>query len=49
MNKQQQGNRADQLNPVHDAYWQSRGVKERPKDGEERLERKDSPEPSKPK
>ena len=31
-------NRADQLNPNHDAYWQSRGEEERPDDWKDRLE-----------
>lgn len=31
-------NRADQLNPNHDAYWQSRGEEERPDDWQDRLE-----------
>jgi hypothetical protein len=30
--------RADQLNPNHDAYWQSRGEEERPDDWQDRLE-----------
>jgi hypothetical protein len=47
MNQKQQDNRADQLNPAHDAYWQSRGEKERPEDWKEHLESKDSPEPPK--
>jgi hypothetical protein len=34
-------NRANQLNPEHDAYWQSRGEDERPGDWEARLERDD--------
>jgi len=29
-------NRAQQLNPNNDAYWQSRGLDERPDDWEER-------------
>lgn len=28
----QEDNRANQLNPNHDAYWQSRGHEERPDD-----------------
>lgn len=38
-------NRADQLNPNNDAYWQSRGEDERPEDWEERIEQErfDSP------
>jgi len=31
-------NRANQLNPNHDAYWQSRGEDDRPDDWEERIE-----------
>mgnify|MGYP004382009585 CR=1 FL=1 len=31
-------NRSQQLNPEHDAYWQSRGEDERPEDWEERLD-----------
>ena len=30
-------NRANQLNPEHDAYWQSRGEEERPNDWQERI------------
>lgn len=30
-------NRANQLNPNHDAYWQSRGEDERPVDWKERA------------
>jgi hypothetical protein len=30
-------NRADQLNPNNDAYWQSRGEDERPDDWEDRV------------
>lgn len=30
-------NHANQLNPNHDAYWQSRDEDERPADWEERL------------
>ena len=30
-------NRADQLNPNNDAYWQSRGEDERPDDREEQV------------
>jgi hypothetical protein len=39
-------NRADQLNPNHDAYWQSRGEAERPEDWEERVERENQPDES---
>lgn len=31
-------NHANQLNPNHDAYWESRGFDERPDDWEERQE-----------
>jgi hypothetical protein len=31
-------NRADQLNPDNDAYWQSRGEDERPDDWQEQLD-----------
>ncbi|WP_267894651.1 hypothetical protein [Pseudoalteromonas sp. T1lg75] len=31
-------NRSRQLNPEHDAYWQSRGEDERPEDWQERLD-----------
>ena len=31
-------NRADQLNPNNDAYWQSRGEDERPDDWEDQVE-----------
>lgn len=31
-------NRADQLNPNNDAYWESRGWDERPDDWDERVE-----------
>ena len=46
MSKAGQDNRADQLNPNSDAYWQSRGLDERPEDWEERTEqpKKDSPQ-----
>ena len=37
-------NRANQLNPEHDAYWQSRGEDERPADWEDRLEQDSRPE-----
>ena len=30
-------NRADQMNPNNDAYWQSRGYDERPDDWEDRV------------
>lgn len=31
-------NHANQLNPNHDAYWESRGYDERPDDWEEELD-----------
>ena len=31
-------NRADQMNPNNDAYWESRGFDERPDDWEDRIE-----------
>lgn len=31
-------NRSRQLDPEHDAYWQSRGEDERPEDWRERLD-----------
>lgn len=34
-------NHANQMNPEHDAYWQSRGDDERPEDWEERLDDED--------
>ena len=34
-------NRSQQLNPEHDAYWQSRGYDERPDDWEDRGDRDD--------
>ena len=37
-------NYANQLNPAHDAYWQSRGEDERPGDWEERLAQDTPPE-----
>ena len=37
-------NHANQLNPNHDAYWQSRGDDERPDDWEEQVEQSDSTE-----
>ena len=39
MSKADQDNRANQLNPNSDAFWQSRGSEERPEDWEERTER----------
>ena len=39
--KDELDNHADQLNPNHDAYWQSRGEDERPDDWEDRIEEED--------
>jgi len=36
--KQELDNHANQLNPEHDAYWQSRGEEERPDNWEEQLQ-----------
>ena len=41
MDKRDQDNRADQLNPNNDAYWQSRGEDERPDDWEDRAQQDD--------
>lgn len=38
MEQHEVDNRADQLNPENDAYWQSRGEDERPDNWEEYLE-----------
>lgn len=38
MSKHGADNRADQLNPNNDAYWNSRGWDERPDDWQERTE-----------
>jgi hypothetical protein len=38
MNQHDIDNRADQLNPENDAYWQSRGEDERPDDWQEQLD-----------
>lgn len=35
---QKDDNRANQLNPNNDAYWQSRGEDDRPEDWEEHVE-----------
>lgn len=37
MSQHDTDNRADQLNPENDAYWQSRGEDDRPDDWEEQL------------
>lgn len=36
MGQAEQDNRANQMNPNNDAYWQSRGEDERPDDWEDR-------------
>lgn len=38
MAKQDDDNRSNQLNPNHDAYWQSRGHDERPGDWDDHDE-----------
>ena len=38
MNKHDADNHANQLNPEHDAYWESRGFEERPDNWEDRIE-----------
>lgn len=35
--KSDQDNHANQLNPNHDSYWESRGYDERPEDWEDRI------------
>ena len=37
MSKADDDNRSRQLDPEHDAYWNSRGFEERPEDWEERI------------
>ena len=37
-------NRANQMNPNNDAYWQSRGYDDRPEDWEEKSESNDQDE-----
>ena len=37
MSKKDDDNHANQLNPNHDAYWQSRDEDQRPDDWQERL------------
>ena len=36
-NQADNDNHANQLNPNHDAYWQSRGEDERPEDWHDRV------------
>jgi len=36
-------NRADQLNPENDAYWQSRGEDERPDNWQDQLDWQEQP------
>lgn len=35
--KEENDNRANQLNPEHDAFWQSQGQDERPEDWQDRV------------
>ena len=39
--KDQQDNHANQMNPNHDAYWESRGFDGRPDDWEDRVDEDD--------
>ncbi len=41
MVKQDDDNRADQLNPNNDAYWESRGWDDRPDDWDDRINQDD--------
>ena len=38
MTKHSQDNRANQLNPDHDAYWQSRGYEGKPNESQDQNE-----------
>ena len=38
MSKHDDDNRSQQLDPEHDAYWQSRGEDERPDDWQDQLD-----------
>jgi hypothetical protein len=38
MSKHDDDNRSQQLNPEHDAYWESRGEDGRPDDWQEQLD-----------
>jgi hypothetical protein len=38
MSKHDDDNRSRQLDPEHDAYWESRGEDERPDDWQEQLD-----------
>nr|WP_314899153.1 hypothetical protein [uncultured Deefgea sp.] len=40
--KDDNDNHSNQLNPNNDAYWESRGLDERPDDYEERLDSGDT-------
>ena len=40
--KDDMDNRANQMNPNNDAYWESRGFDERPDDWEDQAEREDA-------
>jgi hypothetical protein len=46
MSNHDRDNRADQLNPNNDAYWQSRGEEERPEDWQQRAEDEPAANPS---
>ena len=37
----ERNNRANQMNPNNDAYWQSRGYNERPDDWEDRMDKEE--------
>lgn len=39
--KDNEDNRANQLNPNNDAYWQSRGEDERPQDWSDQVDKGD--------
>lgn len=43
-NQTEQTNRANQLNPNNDAYWQARGYSGRPKDWKQRLQHAEKPQ-----
>ena len=41
MNQADRDNHANQMNPNHDEYWESRGLEERPEDWEQQKEQRD--------
>jgi hypothetical protein len=47
MGRQELDNRANQMNPNNDAYWQSRGDDERPDDWQQQVPPSKSPEEDK--